>query len=194
MKEKSKEELVKEIDAPKIIDEFIALAKRTGTKDARRADVEKFHALLRERPDLKLWRLITGISGAAEASLLEHDALTPILRASWRLRMAQMRLDLGYDESPEMEQLLITHAVLCWLRLNMVETFAAQIMNKSVSLKLADFYERQLARAQRRFTHALESLARVRAMTAATRLIESRIERSGGDGRANMRLLKSAAS
>jgi hypothetical protein len=48
------------------------------------------------------------------------------------------------------------------------------------------YWDRRLTNAQRRFTRAVESLAKVRALTAAARMAESRIERQAG----NMRQLK----
>jgi len=107
------------------------------------------------------------------------------LRECWARRMTALRDELGDKDAPQAERLLIEHAALCWLRLSLLEAFAGQLLNQSISLPKAMFTEKRLAVAQRRFTRALESLAKVRALTAATRLIESRTEAANMAKRVN---------
>jgi hypothetical protein len=53
------------------------------------------------------------------------------------------------------------------------------------------YWDRRLTNAQRRFTRAVESLAKVRALTAAARMAESRTEKQIGG---TVRQLKAVAS
>jgi len=176
----------REQEIAKIRDQFFDVFKRANKNDPRPADVEKLKKMLREHADLNLWRDVSGLAKAAELMLLSHDSIHGGLRHVWSHRLEEMRKELGWKDAPQMEQLMISHAAICWLRLNMLEIFAASILNQSVTLPQGMFWERRLELAQRRFTRALESLARLRMMTAATALIESRIERQAG----NVRQLK----
>jgi len=184
-------EQIAKVRETKIYKEFSDVFDRANKTDARPADVAKLKTLLRDNADLKLWRNVSGLAGAAETMLLAHDSISPALGEVWRLRMINLREELGIQDAPEMEKLLISHAAVCWLRLNLLEIFNGQILNQSVSLDKAMFWEKRLVLAQRRFTRTLESLAKVRTLTAATRLIEARTEAAGAAKRVNnLRTLK----
>jgi hypothetical protein len=156
--------------------EFGALLERANKTNARPADVQKLTRFLGENEAENLWRRVAGVCRTAESSLLGDDRIPAGLRECWKRRMAALRRELGHADAPQMEKLLIEHAVVCWLRLNLIETFNAQILNQNVSLIKATFWEKRLVTAQQRFTRAVETLAKVRTLTAATRLIESRTE------------------
>jgi hypothetical protein len=162
----------------KIRKQFAEVFKLANKNNPRPADVEKLRKILEDNSDLELWRNVSGLAKAAEIMLLSHDSIQGGLRQLWTFRLAEMRRELGFsDDASEMEKLMISHAAICWLRLNMLEMFAASILNQEVTLPKAMFWEKRLEMAQRRFTRAAESLARLRMMQAATRLIESRTEK-----------------
>jgi hypothetical protein len=100
--------------------------------------------MLRDNADLELWRRVSGIAGAAEIMLLAHDSISPALREVWRLRMESQREELGYRDASPVEQLLISHAVICWLRLNILELLGASLLNQEVTLTKAMFWEKRL--------------------------------------------------
>jgi hypothetical protein len=159
-----------------IFKQFSEAYHRANKKNARPADIEALRVMLDEHKGAELWRIISGITSAAEMALLTNDNIKPGLRECWQRRLHALREELGREDAPRAEQLLIDHAVVCWLRLSLLEVFAGQVLNESMTLPKAMFYEKRLEVAQRRFTRALESLAKVRALTAATRLMESRTE------------------
>jgi len=67
-----------------------------------------------------------------------------------------------------LEQLLIQQAALCWLKLNIVELQYSSVMKQSITLTLGMYWEKRLTTAQRRFTQACETLARVRKLSRNT--------------------------
>jgi hypothetical protein len=83
-----------------------------------------------------------GVSG--QSALLTNDNISPTLKECWQRRMRALRSELGHKDAPKAEQLLIEHASLCWLRLNLLVTFARQLLNESMTLPKAMFYEKQL--------------------------------------------------
>lgn len=165
---------------------FIELAHKTNKEKPRPADVEELRRMLSEHQGLELWRSISGIAQATELIMLSNDAsLTDAVRECWRERLKQVRRDLGFDAAPEAEKLLIAHVVLCWLRLNLVErSYTAHTIGNH-SMREGLYWERQLSAAQKRYARAVETLAKVRTLTAATRLIESRIEAASAAKRVN---------
>ncbi len=182
---------VAKVKESKLYKDFSDVFSRANKTNPRPADVEQLKTMLKDNADLELWRKVSGLAGAAEIMLLAHDSISPALREVWRLRMANQREELGYTDAPPVEQLLISHAVVCWLRMNILELFGASLLNQEVTLTKAIFWEKRLEMAQRRFTRAVESLAKVRALTAATRLMESRTEAASAAKRVNnLRTLK----
>jgi hypothetical protein len=95
-----------------------------------------------------------------------------------RQRAAAVRDGLGYEGAPQLEQLLIDHAVLCWLRLQDAEAGYSVNMDRSLPVANADYWDRHLAAAQRRYLRACETLARVRRLLHPT--LQVNIAAQGG--------------
>src|SRR5215212_4736557 len=95
-------------------------------------------------------------------------------------RLQVLKKDLGYDGAPMLEQLLIQQAALCWLKLNLVELGYSNTMKQSITLTLGMYWEKRLSAAQRRFTRACETLARVRKLSRNTPALQFNIAASGG--------------
>ncbi len=168
------------------------LVHKTNKNDPRPADVEELREMLSDHRGLALWRMVGGIAQAVELTMLSRASfLTPALRECWSERLRQTRLDLGYNNAPEAEQLLIAHVALCWLRLNLVEHGYTSNTSGEHTLTAGIYWEKRLTAAQRRYTRAVETLAKVQALTAATRLMESRTEAASAAKRVNnVRTLK----
>ncbi len=79
-----------------------------------------------------------------------------------------------------LEKLLIQDAALSWLKLSLVELHYAHVMKQSITLTLGIFWEKRLSAAQRRFTRACETLARVRKLSRNTPALQFNIATSGG--------------
>ena len=52
--------------------------------------------------------------------VIENANATASLKECWKHRLQTLKKDLGYDNAPVLEQLLIQQAALCWLKLNLV--------------------------------------------------------------------------
>jgi len=79
-----------------------------------------------------------------------------------------------------LEQLLIQHAALCWLKLNLVELNYASVMKQSITLTLGAYWEKRLTAAQKRFARACETLTRVRKLSRNTPALQFNIAADGG--------------
>jgi hypothetical protein len=74
-----------------------------------------------------------------------------------------MRIDLGFDDAPEIERLLIDRIVLTWLHLQHVEyRRSAQWSTGDSSHARLSFYDRATERAQADHVRAITALARLR--------------------------------
>lgn len=76
--------------------------------------------------------------------------------------------------------LWIQHAALSWLKLSLVELHYSHTMKQSITLTHGVFWEKRLTAAQRRFTRACETLARVRKLSRKVPALQLNIAASGG--------------
>ncbi len=167
-------------EAVQIHKQFAELLRKTNKEHPRSADVQALSKLLDEHRGLELWRRVGGIAQVAEAAALKNAPVTDAMRELWAKRMEALRAEHGYAEASTMERLLIHQVVLCWLRLNLTEMSYSSVMSQSITLTLGVYWEKRLTAAQKRYTRAVETLARVRKLTRATQLQEARLQAARG--------------
>jgi hypothetical protein len=85
---------------------------------------------------LELWREVLSAGHLAEIKAIENAHATAALKECWKHRLQVLKKDLGYDEAPLLEKLLIQQAALCWLKLNLVELSYSGTMAQSITLML----------------------------------------------------------
>jgi hypothetical protein len=81
-------------------------------------------------------------------------------REAVRRKLDKVRAELEGPNPTPIECLLAERASLCWFVANWYEE--SFVNTDSLSLALADYYQRRIDRAHRRFLSAVETLARVR--------------------------------
>jgi hypothetical protein len=83
-----------------------------------------------------------------------------LAREAVRRKLDKVRAELEGPNPTPLERLLAERVSICWFVANWYEE---SFVNKdSLSLPLADFYQRRIDRAHRRFLSDVETLARVR--------------------------------
>lgn len=159
---------------------FRALLDKTNKENPSPKDVKALAELLSGNKQLELWRDIASAGYLAEILVIENARATPAVKECWKQRLQGLKKDLGYADAPMLEQLLIQQAALCWLKLNLVELSYSGTMAQSHTLTLGIYWEKRLSAAQRRFTRACETLARVRKLSRKTPALQFNIATSGG--------------
>lgn len=94
-------------------------------------------------------RIIKRLAGDADSFMAE----------CFRHRCAEIRHDLGYDDAPAVERLLIDRIVVTWLHLHDIESVRQA---EGLSLTKAAYYDRAASLAQADHVRALTALAKVR--------------------------------
>jgi hypothetical protein len=159
---------------------FRALLDKTNKEHPNPKDLKALSDLLSGNRKLELWRDVASATYLAEVMVIENANATAGLKECWKHQLQVMKKDLGYDDAPMLEQLLIQQAALCWLKLNLVELSYSGTMKQSITLTLGQYWEKRLSAAQRRFTRACETLARVRKLSRNTPALQVNIAASGG--------------
>lgn len=83
-----------------------------------------------------------------------------------------MRDKLGWNNSSQLEKIIIEQVCLNWLRLNALELTHDQKTRESHTLAVGEHWDKLLTQAQRRYLRACESLAKVRKLLAEAELKE----------------------
>ena len=159
---------------------FHTLLEKTNKEHPSPKDVKALSDLLSGNKKLELWRDVMSAGHLAEIMVIQNARATAGLKECWKQRLQVLKKDLGYDEAPLLEKLLIQQAALCWLKLNLVELSYSGTMAQSITLTLGVYWEKRLTAAQRRFTRACETLARVRKLSRNTPALQFNIATSGG--------------
>lgn len=89
-------------------------------------------------------------------------------REATATKMAQLRTELAGANPTAVERLLADRAVLCWFHVHKLEVSYAS--KESMSLALADHYQKCIDRAHRRYLSALKALAEVRKLNVTVQL------------------------
>lgn len=159
---------------------FKQLLDKTNKENPSAKDLKGLADLLNGQKGLELWRDVFSAAQFAERAVIENSPAVPGVKECWKHRLSALRKDLGYVGAPILEQLLIQQAALCWLKLNLVELSYSNAMKQSITLTLGMYLEKRLTAAQRRFTRACETLARVRKLSRNTPALQVNIAAEGG--------------
>ncbi len=159
---------------------FQVLLDKTNKENPNPKDLKALSDLLSDNRRLELWRDIASAGYLAELTVIENARATSAVKECWKHRVQVLKKDLGSDGAPMLEQLLIQHAALCWLRLTLAELSYSSVMKQSITLTLGVYMEKRLTMAQKRFARACETLARVRKLSRNTPALQFNIATAGG--------------
>ena len=100
-----------------------------------------------------------------ESSLIGNSAGQNLAYKEFVTRkMTQLRKDVGGENPSPLEILLADRIALCWLSLHDTEIRFAQA--KDLSIKQADFWQKRIDGAHRRYLSAIKALSTVRKLAA----------------------------
>jgi hypothetical protein len=140
---------------------FRKLYKQVDKKKPTDADIRAFRNELEQVPDL--WRAFGDMCRQAELHLIDSIGVPKSPKEAMSVGMDLVRRDLGQTSATPIEKMLIEQIALCWLRLSIVEVnHADHATSGTIGIPQADYWDRALSAAQRRYLRAIETLARVR--------------------------------
>jgi hypothetical protein len=160
----------KMITSVKIKKEHQELFKAINKPEPSEADKKLLQEHFTENPHL--WRQIADLSGRVEDSVIEKFSDSHLVRESYRLKLTAMRDSLGWNDSTEIEKILIEQVCLNWLRHNFLESVHFEKTHVSHSIETGLYWDKILTGAQKRYLRACESLAKVRKLLAEAELKE----------------------
>ncbi len=144
------------------VEDFRALLSKCEKGD------KKAHAELRDKAKkfppaaLREFAALGDVAEFAEQAIIKRMAGDNLfLHETVKHKTDVIRADLRGLNPPPLELLLIDRIALCWLSLHYYEILEAQTTG-GTSVAWAEFHERRLERAQKRYQSAIKALAQVR--------------------------------
>ncbi len=165
----AKNKLAKVEDTKK---DFASIVAATNKKNPAQQDIEALREMMRE--DASIWQNHGDWAKQTELVILnEYFETSGFPLETVKKKLANLRDELGWENATVLEKLLIRQVCLTWLRLYYLERQHHQATSGSHSLVSGTYWDKRLSMAQKRHLKAVESLAKVRKMTAQTTKLEA---------------------
>lgn len=150
----------------KDVDTLTALIARVNDAKTSASWAPVFRKILEDYPGL--WRYAGDLAHDTALRLIKSAHGTPAFNESLERGLKELRAELGYETAPGLEKLLIEQVVMCWLRLRLLEAAPVPQVGPFRLTEATDRQDDRLAKAQRAFLQASETLARVRKLAQRT--------------------------
>jgi hypothetical protein len=151
------------------IDRDFKIMQAVNKTNPSEAEKKAYRELIKEQPE---WMAsTTGLIDTTRDYILNQNCsflMAEVLKA----RLTEMRDNLGWQTSSEVEKLLIEQICINWLRVNLLEKTHAQKTMESHTTESGLYWDKRLNSAQSRYLRACESLAKVRKLLAEANLRE----------------------
>jgi hypothetical protein len=172
----------------------LEILKANNTEKPSDEGIKALRKLFNEKPEI--WKELTDLAKSVQNNILNLNFSGSFLsKESYTRKLAFMRDNLGWQNSSELEKILIEQVCLNWLRLNLMESVHNERTYEKHSTETGLYWDKRLNSAQRRYLKACETLAKVRKLLADAELKEAQAQnkRSKGAVLAN-KLLKDLTS
>jgi hypothetical protein len=141
--------------------ELQALLKKVEKDKPKAADRLALALYLGDHPNV--WRYVGDLMEQATLSLIRKMPSNAVTQEALTAASDHLPQELALPGDGALEQLLIQHVVLCWLRLAHVEyQYTGVTVTGENTITRVEHWDKRLNVAQRRYLRAIESLARVR--------------------------------
>lgn len=142
---------------------IVDLIRKTDKAKPKKEDQAELDRALREHS--AMWRVAGDLMEHTAQMLISDINGTYAIQESLKTGWIQLQKCMARPGDGELERLLIQQIALAWLKLSYVEYRHRYFLtNGNTTITQADFWERRLSVAQRRYLRAIETLARVRRM------------------------------
>lgn len=149
----------------------MTIFEATNKENPKPGDVEALSNLFEESPHI--WQQVGNIAARVKDSIIAVQCgKSHILIEATKKKVSEMRDQLGWKDSSQLEKIIIEQVCLNWLRLNALELTHDQKTRESHTLPVGEHWDKLLTQAQKRYLRACESLAKVRKLLAEAELKE----------------------
>ena len=149
----------------------MTIFEATNKENPKPEDVEALKKVFEESP--YIWQQVGNLAARVKDSIISAQCdNSHILIEATKKKVADLRDNLGWKSSSQLEKIIIEQVCLNWLRLNSLELTHENKLRESHTLAVGEHWDKLLSQAQKRYLRACESLAKVRKLLAEAELRE----------------------
>ena len=141
--------------------EIKELYDKCSKDDPEEADLESFREYLKRNPGI--YSFVSEVASHVERRIIDEINPDQAYAIYIETSIWQMRLEMGYDNAPIIERILIDNIINCWLRLISVELSPRKPLNFKREIR-----EDRLNTTQNRFRQACLTYIRVKKLISKT--------------------------
>jgi hypothetical protein len=142
-------------------------------------DIQELQKWLEEYPEV--WTFVFDMAQLIEGNLIKRIIPDQAAHLALEKNVDEIRTDLGYEDAPQLERMLIDSIVVSWLRYQWTEYRLMAYTGPSEGTTSAiAFWEKRLSVAQGRYLKACETLAKVRKLSLKNPLLQVNIATESG--------------
>lgn len=145
------------------LNKFIALLRKTEVEKPKQGDMNALRIMLENTPGL--WRAVGDLAQYSMRVVIAGRWLSPSMRVSIDVGIRDIKQDMGYEDAPALEKMLIDQVIVSWLQLQKTQVNYESVMRNGTSIPNAGYWERRLSASHMRYLRACETLARVRKLS-----------------------------
>jgi hypothetical protein len=160
------------------IDEFFGLIDKIDRKNVDKADIQRAQELVRKYPEISSCTL--GMAGIILKQFLDKLNPQKSQQLFFEAETLNLKKELGYATSNQIEKLLIDQILLCWAGVNYTERRVSRMLTEgNYTYESGRYWQETLTRYQNRYLRAIETLARVRKLNKSI-AVQFNIATDGG--------------
>lgn len=156
-----------------------ALIKATDKENPKPEDLKAMRKHLNENSMLVR---LNDFSELAFKRVIENSTKSALMKELLERQIEEKRESFGYQTATIFERMLIDQVILCHLRLSNLEMIHTSKLNENHSTETGLYWDKRLNSAQRRFTKACETLAKVQKHLSEAKLREQQAQNNRGKG------------
>ena len=149
-----------EISHPKLTKEFNELMKNVDKDNPSKEDVKTLRRWFEDDPSLAFEA--ANMANIVKAQIIQMATKAKSIRMCLETGLAHLQNELGNQDAPMLEKLLIESISMCWLRLQWTEYQFTENTAGNHSRDSGRYWDSRVNAAQVRYLRAVETLARVR--------------------------------
>lgn len=148
-----------------------AIIKATNQEKPEKQDIEALNKLFDENPEY--WENIGNIAKRVRDTIIQNNlGKNHLIIEATKRKLADLRDQLNWENSSQLEKIIIEQVCLNWLRFNLLQIIHSNKTSESHALTVGEHWDKLLTTAQSRYLRACESLAKVRKLLAEAELKE----------------------
>jgi hypothetical protein len=158
--------MVKMVPPANIPRELSELIRRCYKEKPDKKDLAELQKCLHDNPDI--YDAIFNVTWVTRNKIIDSISDQEPVQISLNTNALKIREQMGYEQSPIIEKMLIDQVINTWIRCQWAELKYTILMQGQPSMTEGEYWMQILGASQRRYLHTVEVLARVRKITRAT--------------------------